>query len=266
MNDFADRYGKWVLVAGSAEGLGAAFSEALASRKMNLVMADIRADKLEALAERLSTTYGILTKKVVIDLSGGSSWSSCLKEINGLDCRLLVYVPAYSPVKTFTSNSLEDLDRYLSLNCATPIKMVWEFCRMLPENKGGGILLMSSLAGIVGPKYVAPYAASRAFSILLGESLHHELKMKGISVTVCCAGPTSTPTYWESHPDQGRDDTMLMEPDTVAEYALKCLGRKAVCIAGWKNRASYFLLTRILGRKIAGTLVNRAMSKLYRNL
>ncbi len=40
MSTFKEKYGPWAIVAGAAEGLGKAWSVALAQRKLNLLMID----------------------------------------------------------------------------------------------------------------------------------------------------------------------------------------------------------------------------------
>jgi short-subunit dehydrogenase len=40
MNDSVSRYGEWALIAGAAEGTGAAFSTTFAGYGMNLILAD----------------------------------------------------------------------------------------------------------------------------------------------------------------------------------------------------------------------------------
>jgi hypothetical protein len=57
-----------------------------------------------------------------------------------------------------------------------------------------------------------------------------------------------------------------MKPLDVAGYALKMLGKRPVCIPGWKNRLFYYFLTRVIPRKIAGTLVSNSMLKMYPDL
>jgi short-subunit dehydrogenase len=263
VDPFSKQYGEWALVAGAAEGIGAAFCEAVAVRKMNLAMVDIRGASLHQTAERIGKSFGVQTRCLVQDLAEKEAWIACMKFTESLDCRLLVYVPAYSPVKFFRKNTSEEIDRYINLNSLTPLHLVHALTEQMREKGSGGIILMSSLAGLIGPKFVAPYAATKAFSIVLAESLFHELRPSGISITACCAGPTSTPTYWSSLPGNQKTTPGVMAPGRVAECALENLGKKAVCIPGRKNRFFYFILLHLLPRAVSSWLVSREMGKMY---
>jgi uncharacterized protein len=262
-NEFLEQYGKWALLAGAAEGIGAAFSEVLAKKGMNLAMVDINPDKLAELSSRLEGKYGIKTRQLVNDISNLDAAGMCMDIIKDIECKLLIYVPAYSPVKRFLDNSPEELDKYINLNSRTPLHLVHLFTAQLKNLGGGGILLMSSLAGLIGPPYSAPYAATKAFNIVLAESLSSEFRQNGIDITVCCAGQTSTPTYWSSKPSLTGNWPGVMKPLLVAEYALKKIGRKTICIPGWENRFSYFILTRLLSRRLSAAIVGKAMDKMY---
>lgn len=259
-----EQYGEWALVAGAAEGIGKAFAVTLAKCGQHLVMVDHHAAALKSLSSQIEKEYGVKTRSLVFDLAGESAAGKCMEAIQNLDCRCMIYIPAYSKVRSFLSNSPEDIDCFINLNCRTPIQLVHAFSANIKGS--GGIILMSSLAGLIGPQFVAPYASTRAFNIVLAESLFHEFKIKNIDIIACCAGITSTPTYWASQPDKTANAPGIMEAETVAVFALQQLGKKAICIPGWKNRFSYFLLTRILSRKQASALVSKSMRKMYPEL
>jgi len=263
MKSKSERYGEWALVAGAAEGIGASFCEALARRKMNLLMIDIREKSLEETGNRIEQQYHVKTLGLVQDLAEENAWINCLRFIEQHDCRLLIYVPAYSPVKPFLSNSTDELDRYIRLNSLTPLKLVHGFVARTRAVGSGGIVLMSSLAGLVGPKFVAPYAATKAFNIVLAESLFHEFRSHAIDIIACCAGPTSTPSYWSSFTMDKKRGVNVMEPSRVAECAMKNLGKKPICIPGLKNLLFYFILLHVIPRKIAGNFVSKAIGKMY---
>lgn len=122
---------------------------------------------------------------------------------------------------------------------------------------------MSSLAGLIGMQLVTPYAATKAFAWNLAEALHHELKPYKIDVMACIAGATATPAYLKTNPKYGWPKPAVMQPEDVAETALKNLGRKTLFIPGVANRFNYFILTRLLPRKIAASIANKTMGGMY---
>jgi hypothetical protein len=128
----------------------------------------------------------------------------------------------------------------------------------------GGILLMSSLAGLWGAKLVAAYSGTKAFNLLLAEAISHELKPYHIEVSACCAGATATPGYLGTNPAYGFIRPSVMKPGHVASIALKNLGKKVLIVPGFSNRMTYFLLTRILPRSVAAGLINRTMERTYK--
>jgi uncharacterized protein len=264
MNDFVERYGRWALVAGGAGGIGAAFSEALASKGMNLVMVDRDPLLLEKESGRLTRDFAIEIVSICLDLSRPDVWMVCMDSIRGCDCRLLVYVPAYTSVQPFLTYHGAQLDCFIDLNCRTPLHLCHAFAKSLADGgKPGGILLLGSLAGLVAPVLSSVYAGTKAFNILLAESLRSEFLHGRIDVGVCCAGITSTETFWSGNPERSRVRSLVAEPRLVAGYALENLGKKTILIPGWRNRLSYFFLLRCLPRNTASKLVSRAMKRIY---
>ncbi|MCU0370087.1 MAG: SDR family NAD(P)-dependent oxidoreductase [Bacteroidales bacterium] len=194
MTDFLIRYGQWGLVAGAAEGIGAAFCKELARRGMNVIMADTKEIEMESLSSHIENTYHVRTRRMSVDLATPGAPERCMDAINGLDCRLLVYNAAYSRVKPFLSAGQDELDLYIEVNARTPLKLAHSFAHKLKEGKNsGGILLMSSLAGLWGTRLVAAYSGTKAFNLLLAEALSHELAPFDIDVAACVAGATATP-------------------------------------------------------------------------
>lgn len=259
-----EKYGDWALVAGSAVGIGKAFCDLLAQRGMNLVMLDNREEQLLELSEKLELNYGIKTLAITIDLNKKEAVAKIMEITESMEVRLLLYVAAFSQIKKFENYTTDELNHYVNINISTPIKIVHTFSKRLIDNKqSGGIILMSSLAGLLGMQYIVPYAASKAFTWNLAESLYHELKFYKIDVMACIAGATSTEAYLGTNPQYGLIKPQVMEPAEVAELALKKLGKKALFIPGFLNRLNYFILTRVFPRKWASFFANKTMKKMY---
>jgi hypothetical protein len=263
---FKNKYGSWAIVVGSAEGLGEAYTTALAKRKINLILVDNQLEKLTAISTKIKTDFGIETVQLHIDLKETNAFELMLKEIKKVDCRLLIYNAAYSLIKPFVNHSEEELDCFIDINTRSQLKLVHQFSKLLIDRKqSGGIILMSSLAGLIGMQLVSTYAATKAFAWNLAEALHHELKPQQIDVMACIAGATATPAYLKTNPKYGFLKPLVMKPNEVSEIALKQLGSKALFIPGFSNRMNYFILTRLLPRKMAASIANNTMLGMFQH-
>ncbi len=252
---------QWALIAGSAEGLGKAFTELLAGQGFNLILVDHNEEALGEIAKKVVRMYGIKTETLCIDLAGEDAWKICMDTIRDVACGMLVYCAAMSEVKPFLDHDALSLKRFIEVNNRTALLLVHAFAQDLREQgKPGNILLMSSMAGLLAPVYVAPYAASKAYLIALGRSLHSEFRPFNIGITVCCSGIINTPKFLESSP-QGK--VKMEDPAGVAAFAVKNCGKKAVCIHRRINRLNYFILSRILTASLSAYFVNTTMRKIY---
>lgn len=138
--------------------------------------------------------------------------------------------------------------RVADVNVRAPMALLRALLPGMTRRGRGGVILMTSMAGNQGSPRLAAYAASKAFTRVLAESLWHELKSQGIDVLGCCAGAVRTPGY-EMAADKAAPGTL--EPEDVVEEALQALGRGPVVIPGFVNRVAGMLMTRILPRKVA---------------
>jgi len=264
MTEFRERYGAWALIAGAAIGLGESFCTTLAKQGFNLFMIDNREERLIRLSGKLANDYGIQTIPFFIDLFQKDAVEQIMAKMSAIEIRLMIYVAAFSQIKKFGNYTTDDLDHYININVSTPLKLVQSFSNgLISKNQSGGILLMSSLAGLLGMQYIVPYAASKAFTWNLAESLHHELKPHKIDVMACIAGATATEAYLGTNPQYGFIKPQIQQPSEVAELALKKIGKKALFIPGFSNRFNYFILTRLLPRKMASYFANKTMEKMY---
>jgi uncharacterized protein len=258
--DFRARYGPWAVVAGASAGLGAAFAEQLAARKLNLVLIARQAPPLEELRARLVREHGIEARAVAADLGAPDLLAEVRAAAAGLEVGLLVYNAAFSLIGRFLEQPLADKLRIVDVNCRGPLILADELGRQMAARRRGGILLMSSLAGARGSPLVATYAASKAFNLVLAESLWDELAEDGIDVLACRAGATRTPNFDASNP-AGKVPTM--EPGPVVSAALAALGRKPSMVPGFVNVLAEFFLGRMLSRRAAIRVMSRATRKLY---
>jgi short-subunit dehydrogenase len=250
---FKMRYGPYALVCGASEGLGAAYAEALARRGLNLALIARRKNTLEDLARRLKEKYPVEVICLPVDLGDYERVKDLVGALN-VPVGLLVYNAASCPIGLFEETTEEQLARVVAVNVTAPLLLAKLLSASMIKNRRGGIVLMSSLAGIQGSPRLASYAASKAFNAILAEGLWKELKPHGVDVVASCAGAILTPGYREAQ--RGRAPGTL-EAAAVAEKTLNMLGKGPTAVPGGVNRAARFLMTRILPRKLAIAIMAR---------
>jgi len=262
MNDaFRRRYGPWAVVAGGSEGLGAGFARALARRGLDLVLVAETDAPLAELARSLRRESGVAVRAVVIDLARPDMLDHIAAATRDISVGLVVCNAAHAPLGPFLTRTLEDKRRVLAVNCLAPLELVHHFGGLMAARGSGGVILMSSVAGLQGTALAATYAASKAFARVLGESLWEELRARGVDVLSVCPGPTRTPAYEATRPRRSRT-VRAMEIEPVVEEALAALGRRPVVVTGWPNRLSVALLG-LLPRRVAVRLVGATMRGIY---
>jgi uncharacterized protein len=252
---FVSRYGRWAVVAGASEGLGAAFAEALGARGMNLVLLARRAELLAELKERLTVGKAIEIRTQPCDLARADLASLLEATTRDIEVGLGVYNAAYAPIGDLLDRSHDDLLRVIDVNVRGPLLFARSLAPAMVARRRGGIVLMSSMAGFQGSPRIATYAASKAFNTVLGEGLWSELAPHGVEVLVSCAGAIRTPGYKNS----ARGDAPgTLDPAVVAERTLGALGRGATVVPGAINRIARFVLGRVLPRRAAVALMAKS--------
>lgn len=254
---FQQKYGPWAVVAGASEGLGAAFAQALAARGLNLLLLARRAELLEAVAAPLRAKVEVRT--AAIDLARPDLATALEDLTTDLDIGLALYNAAFAPVGELQAHPLDDLLRVIDVNIRAPLIFARTLAPKLTARHRGGLILMSSLAGYQGAPRIATYAASKAFNIVLGEGLWHELKPHGVDVLVSTAGAIRTPGYAAAA--QG-DAPGTLDAAAVANTTLDALGNGPVVIPGTTNRVARFVLGRLLPRRTAIAIFARSTKDL----
>lgn len=262
---FVRRYGPWAVVAGASEGLGEQFARQLAARGLNLVLVARRQAKLEALAAAIRREHGEEVRPLCLDLSRPELGEAVQRATAELDLGLLVFNAALSPIGPFLEQDLAQHLASVDLNVRGPLVLCHLLGRRLVQRGRGGILLMTSLAGMQGSALISSYAASRAYNLVLAESLWDELRAAGVDVMACAAGATRTPNYLASLPDDGGSGSLKpeMEPEAVVRQALGALGKTPTLIPGGFNRLASLLLHRLLPRRLAVQIMGKNTRALY---
>jgi len=228
--DFAGKYGPWALITGAAQGLGAAFADAVASRGLNVVLLDVQRDRVEEQARAVQRDHGVVTRAVVVDLSKRDFMQSLRAQTAQLEIGLLICNAGIGRSGLFLQQDIGLMLQEIDVNCAAPLMLAHGFGSDLAARGRGGIVFVSSGSGLQGSPIFASYAASKAYDLVLGEALWYELRQHGVDVLSFIPGPTNTPGLRSTHPElrEGVSTARIKLPAPTAEAALRALGRGPV--------------------------------------
>ena len=235
MNEFSDRYGPWALIAGGAQGIGEAYARHVAARGVNLLLLDKAPEPLASLCTELQNAHGIACEGVGVDLASPQMLQDVIAAVGDREIGLLIYNAAIADVGPFykpdTGLALEQAK--LAVNAAGPMLLTYHFARPMLERRRGGILLMSSGAGLNGAPYYAHYSATKAYAIALAEALYEEFKPYSVDVMACIAGMTLS-TAAEGY--QHLDTSTFQTPAQLVEETMTAFGTTPSFVAGTAHR------------------------------
>jgi hypothetical protein len=264
LNNFKSKYGPWGLVAGGSQGIGGAWSDALAQRGLNVVVVSHDEAANHAKVQELQDRYQVEARPLTLDLSTDDMLESITQATNDLEIGFLVYNAGHADLGTFTKQPLDHEIFRLNLNVRGPMLLSHHFGKKMEKRKRGGIALMSSLGGLNGNPYNAGYSASKAYDLVLAEGLWYEMAKNNVDVIGVLAGLTSSSTVVVDDEFTAKHGKP-MEAVDVVEQAFAKLG-KVPSFAPGKNRWLAILLTRILPRKKAIATMGKNYEKMWPEL
>ena len=237
MASFVDSYGEWAVVLGASEGLGEAFAAGIAARGINVVVAARRSGPLGQVADAIASAHDVQTRAVTLDLSDRGFLGDLRTATDGLEVGLVVYNATGVYTGEFEDQPVASMSSMVAINCLGPLVVCEHFGRSMIERGRGGVVLMSSGAGLAGCPYNATYAASKAFDLVLGESLWSEWRRYGVNVMSVIGPAMDTPTFRATM----TPEVLAMTPppmalDLVVEEVLGAIGSCPSFVPGQINR------------------------------
>lgn len=219
---FRERYGPVALVTGASSGIGRAFAEELAARGLDLIVTARRRDRLDALAGDLRARNGVAVTVVEADLARADAPARLLAACDGRDVGLVVSNAGFGLKGAHEANDPAAMTEMLMVNCNVAMQLAHGFIPRLRARGRGGLVMVSSIEGLMGCPYSTAYSATKALVVALGEGLWGEMTGSGVDVLTVCPGATES----EAAAKQGIDMTKLanlMPARDVASASLDAL-------------------------------------------
>jgi uncharacterized protein len=263
MTEFGARYGPWAVVLGASEGLGAAYAEEAARRGVNVVVVARREAQLGEVAARLHKEHAIDTRVAVVDLTVPDFMTPLRAVTDDLEVGLVIYNATGHFIGSLTDEPLDHALTQVAINVSAPLSVCHHFSQPMLARGRGGVVLMSSGAGVAGTAGLAVYSATKAFQLTLAQALHLEWRSRGVDVLGVVGPAIDTPNFRRSFEhDPSKLAAPSISPAEAARDVLDALGTDIEMMPGAANRRGYELLSalprvdqaRMLSARFADTL------------
>lgn len=188
--------GKRALITGGGTGIGRATAEIFAREGARVVVSGRRRPELEETVRRVER-HGGGAGLVQGDVSRPEDAERAVKETVGLFGGLDILINNAGIITrnaSVTSVSIEDWERVLDVDL-TGVFLASRFAllQMLQARRGGSIVNVSSVSGIMGDEKLAPYNAAKGGVNLLTKNMALDYAPHGIRVNAVCPGRIATP-------------------------------------------------------------------------
>ncbi|MBL7139800.1 MAG: 3-oxoacyl-[acyl-carrier-protein] reductase [Planctomycetes bacterium] len=183
-----DFSGKTAIVTGAARGIGLAIAKELAAGGATLVLVDILEEELKAAAGGLEGAAAVHT--YAIDVTDEAAVEHMMDEVAETCGRIdiLVNNAGITRDDLLLRMDAQEWDKVMAVNLKGTFLMTKHAARTMVRQKGGRIVNMASVSGLVGNPGQANYSASKAGVVGFTRTVARELARKNITCNAVAPG------------------------------------------------------------------------------
>lgn len=184
-----DLPGKTAFVTGGASGIGLGIAKALLGAGMNVAIADIRQDHLDAAVAELSGGARVLAIQLDVTDRAAFARAADATEAQFGRIHLLCNNAGVAVVGPTEFATYADWDWVMGVNLGGVINGVTAILpRILAHGEGGHIVNTSSMSGMVPVGGTTIYSTAKAAVLAMMETMRPELEKRGVICSAFCPG------------------------------------------------------------------------------
>ncbi len=264
-----------IFISGGSSGIGLAVARKLARQGANVIIFARNPERLRKAVDDISACRASGSQRFdgkTVDVSDcdrvKTVMENAVEEFGSPD--ILINSAGQSEPRYFDQIGFAQFDRIMRVN----LYGVWNtISALLPhmKQKGGGIVNVSSIAGLIGVFGYTDYCASKFAVIGLSEALRCELAPLGIRVSVLCPPDTDTPMLADENKIKPIETKALsggakvLSADRVAEELIKGLEKGKFLIIPGAEGKIIDLLRRFFPSLIASFL-DKTVKKVQKSM
>jgi short-subunit dehydrogenase len=210
------------LVTGASSGIGAIYAHRLAQRGYDLILVARNADRLSALATRLTKETGRTIETIAADLNDKSDLARIETVLKAdASITLLVNNAGVGGTAPLLQADADKMQAMIDLNVSALTRLTYAVVPAFVARGGGSIINIASIVAI-GPEILnGVYGGSKAYVLAFSQSLKHELASKNIKIQVVLPGATAT-EFWgiAGTPVEHLPTEIVMTAENLVDAAL----------------------------------------------
>src|SRR5258708_30742801 len=138
--------GKWAMVSGASEGIGVALARELAAGGTNLVLTARRKDRLEKLAQEMSSAHKIGVEIFAADLAQMDAPQQIFAytQAKKISVDLLINNAGFGAYGAFATVETQRLLVMVQVNCGTVVHHTRRYLQNMLKHRSGDVMVLTS--------------------------------------------------------------------------------------------------------------------------
>jgi short-subunit dehydrogenase len=232
------------LVTGASTGIGSIYAQRLAQRGYDLILVARDRERLTKLAKDVTAKTGRKADTLAADLTVKADLKRVEERLRSdRSITALVNNAGFGGVAKLIDSDVEDMDNMIQLNVTALTRLTSAALPGFLERSKGLIINVASVVALYPEQLNGVYSGTKAFVVNLSQSLHNEVKDKGIQVQAVLPGATST-EFWDRAklPVHNLPAEMVMTAEEMVDASLAGLDQGELVtipalpdLADWKK-------------------------------
>jgi short-subunit dehydrogenase len=228
-----DLTGRTAIITGASRGIGLAIAQQLATAGADVVLTARKQEAAEAAAAQVGEKALGVGAHAVDEDAARRCVELTLERFGGID--ILVNNAGLGWAGPVGETPAAKVTELATVNLAAPIELTTLLVPGMIGRGRGGVVFVSSIAGVTGVRGEALYAATKAGLATFAESLGYELHGHGVGVSVIVPAVIDTPFFSRRGRPYGRSRPAPVPAGRVATAIVSALehGRPVVYVPRW---------------------------------
>jgi uncharacterized protein len=213
------------LITGASTGIGSVYAQRLARRGYDLILVARDQQRLTSLASAIAAKTGRKAEILPADLTVKADRERVEQRLRSDDSiTALINNAGFGAVAKLIDSDVDEMDNMVQLNVTALTRLTSAALPGFIARSKGLIINISSIAALSPELLNGVYSGTKAFVLNLTQSLHNEVKDKGIRVQAVLPGATAT-EFWDraKFPVHNFPGELVMTAEEMVDASLAAL-------------------------------------------